>query len=111
MSITFPNVIPSVGLPPPRFVRHFADVRKEVARGVSGYVKAVKDGSFPDSEKEGYIVDPSEWESFLVTEGTPNWTWSPTTLSIPAQEAITAEQTCQETFPESNTSSTVLSQR
>ncbi|KAG9312154.1 ketopantoate hydroxymethyltransferase-domain-containing protein [Chiua virens] len=48
-----------------KFVRHFADVRKEVERGVSAYVHAVKDGSFPNPEREGYAIDSTEWESFL----------------------------------------------
>ncbi|KAH0829123.1 ketopantoate hydroxymethyltransferase [Lanmaoa asiatica] len=50
------------------FVRHFADVRKEVERGVAAYVHAVKDRSFPDTEREGYAMDPTEWESFLRTQ-------------------------------------------
>ncbi|KAI9568802.1 ketopantoate hydroxymethyltransferase-domain-containing protein [Boletus coccyginus] len=50
-----------------KFVRHFADVRKEVERGVAAYVHAVKDGSFPNPEREGYAIDPAEWESFLRT--------------------------------------------
>lgn len=80
----------------PRFVRHFADVRKEVARGVSGYVDAVKDGSFPDPDKEGYVMDHGEWEKFLVAEETPSWTWSP------SREAISAEQKHQTTAQESH---------
>lgn len=52
-----------------RFVRHFADVRKEVERGVAAYVHAVKDGSFPDPEREGYAIGPSEWEAFLRSQG------------------------------------------
>ncbi|KAL4079117.1 ketopantoate hydroxymethyltransferase-domain-containing protein [Scleroderma citrinum] len=81
----------------PRFVRHFADVRKEVARGVAGYVNAVKDGTFPDPDREGYDMDHGEWEKFLVAEETPGWTWSPTTLSnIPTQETISTEQKHQQ---------------
>ena len=49
-------------------MRHFADVRKEVDRGVTAYVRAVKDGSFPNPEREGYAIDPIEWESFLHTQ-------------------------------------------
>ncbi|KAG6329464.1 hypothetical protein ID866_9626 [Astraeus odoratus] len=61
----------------PRFVRHFGDVRKEVARGVSGYANAVRDGTFPDPEREGYVMDHDEWQKFLVADGKPNWTWTP----------------------------------
>jgi 3-methyl-2-oxobutanoate hydroxymethyltransferase len=52
-----------------KFVRHFADVQKEVERGVSAYVHAVKDGSFPNPDREGYVIDPSEWEAFLRAQG------------------------------------------
>lgn len=51
-----------------RFVRHFADVQKEIERGVAAYVHAVKDGSFPNPEREGYAIDPTQWESFLHTQ-------------------------------------------
>ncbi|KAF8554905.1 hypothetical protein OG21DRAFT_1597096 [Imleria badia] len=51
-----------------KFVRHFADVRKEVERGVAGYVHAVKDRSFPNPEREGYAIDPSEWDAFLLAQ-------------------------------------------
>ena len=88
-------------------MRHFADVRKEVARGVSGYVSAVRDGSFPDPDREGYVMDQGEWEKFLVAEETPSWTWSPKTQSIPAQEAIPAQQKLQSTAQESHILSTV----
>ncbi|KAF8435066.1 ketopantoate hydroxymethyltransferase [Boletus edulis BED1] len=54
-----------------KFVRHFADVRKEVERGVATYVHAVKDRSFPNTEREGYAIDPTEWASFLRTHGQP----------------------------------------
>ena len=57
-----------------RFVRHFADVQKEVERGVSAYVHAVKDGSFPNPDREGYVIDPSEWEAFLRAQGQPGKT-------------------------------------
>lgn len=32
---------------------------------MAAYVHAVKDGSFPNPEREGYAIDPTEWESFL----------------------------------------------
>lgn len=40
-------------------------MRKEVERAVAAYVHAVKDRSFPNPEREGYAIDPTEWESFL----------------------------------------------
>jgi 3-methyl-2-oxobutanoate hydroxymethyltransferase len=59
-----------------KFVRYFGDVRKEVASGVAAYVDAVRDGSFPHPEREGYSMDHSEWEKFLLAEGKSGWTWS-----------------------------------
>lgn len=32
---------------------------------MAAYVHAVKDGSFPNPDREGYAIDPAEWESFL----------------------------------------------
>ncbi|KAI6007789.1 ketopantoate hydroxymethyltransferase [Pisolithus orientalis] len=72
----------------PRFVRHFADVRKEVARGVSGYVNAVKNGSFPDPDREGYSMDHGEWEIFLAAEGRPSWTWTSAPRNAPTGDAV-----------------------
>lgn len=72
----------------PRFVRHFADVRKEVVRGVSGYVNAVRNGTFPDSEREGYSMDRDEWEKFLAAEGRPSWTWTPVPRNTPTEDAV-----------------------
>ena len=46
-----------------RFVRRFADVRGEVARGVKGYTEAVREGSFPALE-ESYGMPKAEWERF-----------------------------------------------
>ncbi|KAH7883250.1 ketopantoate hydroxymethyltransferase [Phlebopus sp. FC_14] len=48
-----------------KFVRHFGDVRREVAKGIEGYVEAVRNGSFPDPDREGYAIDHAEWEKFL----------------------------------------------
>ena len=64
----YPHTHPYSSLIPLRFVRHFADVRKEVERGVAAYVHAVKDGSFPNPEREGYAIDPSEWDAFLLAQ-------------------------------------------
>lgn len=56
-----------------KFVRRFADVRREVGRGVNGYIEAVRDGSFPDPKREGYEVGKEEWEAFLKLEGDEGW--------------------------------------
>ncbi|KAF9243200.1 ketopantoate hydroxymethyltransferase [Melanogaster broomeanus] len=78
-----------------KFVRYFGDVRKEVASGVAAYVDAVRDGSFPHPEREGYTMDHDEWEKFLLAEGKSGWTWSskenPTTITGAAQKAMTRE--------------------
>jgi 3-methyl-2-oxobutanoate hydroxymethyltransferase len=50
-----------------KFVRRFADVHAESQRGVAEYVKAVQARSFPDSDTEGYPMDPAEWQGFLDT--------------------------------------------
>lgn len=39
---------------------------------MAAYVHAVKDGSFPNPEREGYAIDPTEWESFLHTQSAQN---------------------------------------
>jgi len=52
-----------------KFVRRFADVGHEEGRGVQNYVGAVRDGSFPNAEAEGYEMDGGEWESFLEQMG------------------------------------------
>ncbi|EIW75578.1 ketopantoate hydroxymethyltransferase [Coniophora puteana RWD-64-598 SS2] len=38
-----------------KFVRRFADVRGEVQKGITSFVDAVKDGSFPSMEEESYV--------------------------------------------------------
>lgn len=48
-----------------KFVRRFADVGHEEGRGVQNYVSAVRDGSFPNAETEGYEMAGGEWETFL----------------------------------------------
>lgn len=52
-----------------KFVRRFADVSEETKKGVTGYIEAVRDRSFPDPETEGYKMDEVEWENFLGTGG------------------------------------------
>ncbi|KAI6123555.1 ketopantoate hydroxymethyltransferase [Pisolithus croceorrhizus] len=71
-----------------RFVRHFADVRKEVVRGVSEYVNAVRNGTFPDCDREGYSIDRGEWEKFLAAEGRSSWMWTPAPRDTPAEDAV-----------------------
>lgn len=46
-----------------KFVRRFADVRREVAAGVRGYAEAVRNRSFP-SDAESYRMPQAEWEKF-----------------------------------------------
>jgi 3-methyl-2-oxobutanoate hydroxymethyltransferase len=55
-----------------KFVRRFADVGHE-GRGVENYVGAVRDGSFPNAEKEAYEMDGGEWENFLEQVGGSGW--------------------------------------
>jgi 3-methyl-2-oxobutanoate hydroxymethyltransferase len=57
----------------PKFVRRFVDVGSEERRGVESYVGAVRDGSFPNAEVEGYEMDGSEWETFLEQMGDSGW--------------------------------------
>jgi len=45
-----------------KFVRRFAEVGDLAETGSKAYVDAVKDGSFPDAEKEGYDMLQGEWE-------------------------------------------------
>ncbi|KAG1772124.1 ketopantoate hydroxymethyltransferase [Suillus occidentalis] len=63
-----------------KFVRRFGDVKSEVERGVKAYASAVRNGSFPQHEKEGYGMDDGEIEKLLEMEGDREWTWSPPKL-------------------------------
>ena len=56
-----------------KFVRRFAEVGREEARGVRSYVAAVKGGSFPDDEAEGYGIQRAEWEQFLELIQEKGW--------------------------------------
>lgn len=56
-----------------KFVRRFAEVGREEARGVRSFVAAVKEGSFPDNEVEGYGIQPAEWETFLELVQEKEW--------------------------------------
>ena len=46
-----------------KFVKRFAEVRKEMIRGVGAYAAEVRDGSFPAAEHE-YVVEDAELEAF-----------------------------------------------
>lgn len=48
-----------------KFVRRFADVKGEVARGVQSYVKGVQARDFPAAE-ESYEMPEEEWEKFMT---------------------------------------------
>ncbi len=56
-----------------KFVRRFADVGHEEDRGVQNYVTAVREGSFPNAETEGYEMAGGEWETFLDQIGDSGW--------------------------------------
>jgi 3-methyl-2-oxobutanoate hydroxymethyltransferase len=65
----------------PRFVRRYAEVRKEMVKGVSAYTEDVRAGRFPD-EEHSYSISPEELEEFrsylenesLAGTDTP-WDW------------------------------------
>jgi 3-methyl-2-oxobutanoate hydroxymethyltransferase len=65
----------------PRFVRRYADVRKEMVQGVRSYADDVRSGSFPD-EEHSYSISPEELAAFrryldeesLAGTNTP-WDW------------------------------------
>ncbi|KZV68726.1 hypothetical protein PENSPDRAFT_686965 [Peniophora sp. CONT] len=56
-----------------KFVRRFAEVGRDEARGVRSYVAAVKSGNFPDNEVEGYGMQPAELEQFLELVQERGW--------------------------------------
>ncbi|WVF69805.1 3-methyl-2-oxobutanoate hydroxymethyltransferase [Kwoniella sp. CBS 6097] len=60
------DVLPKPAKAPnaPRFVRPFGSIGIYARRVVRDYIRAVKDGSFPD-ESESYGMKKSEWEGFL----------------------------------------------
>jgi 3-methyl-2-oxobutanoate hydroxymethyltransferase len=65
----------------PRFVRRYADIRKEMVQGVRSYADDVRSGSFPD-EEHSYSISPEELAAFrryldeesLAGTNTP-WDW------------------------------------
>jgi len=56
-----------------KFVRRFADVGHEEGRGVQNYISAVREGSFPNAQTEGYEMASGEWEKFLEQIGDKEW--------------------------------------
>lgn len=52
----------------PKFVRRFAEVGREMRKGVEEYVKAVRERSFPEEGKETYKMGKGEWERFMEEE-------------------------------------------
>ena len=56
-----------------KFVRRFADVGHEEGRGVQNYISAVREGSFPNAQTEGYEITSREWEMFLEQIGDKEW--------------------------------------
>ncbi|KAF7350982.1 3-methyl-2-oxobutanoate hydroxymethyltransferase [Mycena sanguinolenta] len=48
-----------------KFVRRFANLQTARDTGVQSYASAVKDGSFPDPQRESYTLDQAEWTRFL----------------------------------------------
>jgi 3-methyl-2-oxobutanoate hydroxymethyltransferase len=47
----------------PRFVKRYAEVRREMVDGVRAYADDVRSGRFPEQE-HGYSIDPEELEEF-----------------------------------------------
>jgi len=58
-----------------KFVRRFADVGEEETKGVTNYVAAVREGSFPRAE-EGYDMGDDVWLEFLDRMGDTGWVGS-----------------------------------
>ena len=51
-----------------KFVRRFANLKEVRDTGIQKYSEAVRDGSFPDPNKESYTMDPQLWQQFLEQE-------------------------------------------
>jgi 3-methyl-2-oxobutanoate hydroxymethyltransferase len=56
----------------PRFVKRFADVKREMVEGVRAYAEEVREGRFPAAE-HSYSIDPAELERFreVIAPGKP----------------------------------------
>ncbi|KAJ6491704.1 3-methyl-2-oxobutanoate hydroxymethyltransferase PanB [Mycena vitilis] len=48
-----------------KFVRRFANLQEAREAGVQSFASAIKDGSFPDPQRESYTIDKAEWTRFL----------------------------------------------
>jgi 3-methyl-2-oxobutanoate hydroxymethyltransferase len=46
----------------PKFVKRYAEVRKEMLKGISAYAEDVRSGRFPDEEQHTYSIPQSELE-------------------------------------------------
>jgi 3-methyl-2-oxobutanoate hydroxymethyltransferase len=46
----------------PKFVKRYAEVRKEMLKGIRGYAEDVRSGSFPDEQEHTYSIPPEELE-------------------------------------------------
>jgi 3-methyl-2-oxobutanoate hydroxymethyltransferase len=46
----------------PKFVKRYAEVRKEMLKGISAYASDVRSGRFPDEEKHTYSIPQKELE-------------------------------------------------
>jgi 3-methyl-2-oxobutanoate hydroxymethyltransferase len=66
----------------PRFVKRYAELRREMVAGVRGYAEDVRNGSFPAAEHV-YAVEPRELDElrhYLEHEslaGASSWDWEP----------------------------------
>ena len=54
----------------PKFVKRYAEVRKEMLKGIRGYAEDVRSGRFPDQEKHTYSIPQEELEEFAATSTT-----------------------------------------
>ncbi len=48
----------------PKFVKRYAEVRKEMLKGIRGYAEDVRSGRFPNEEKHTYSIPQEELEEF-----------------------------------------------
>ena len=48
----------------PKFVKRYAEVRKEMLKGIRGYADDVRSGRFPDEEEHTYSIPQEELEEF-----------------------------------------------
>ena len=52
-----------------KFVRRFANLQPVRDMGVQSFANAIKDGSFPDPQRESYSMEQAEWTRFLEGVG------------------------------------------